>query len=336
MTGSRRQIMDAVAATQIIDATTYGWFGVRAPGLAAAVQQSIDPQSARAYLVYSLQERLYTDFYCAGGARPTVADPMPYVSPGTSPFVESLSQANAGTGARDPGWTLVREDGQALVVARGGLSLWASPGLVYPATESGLRPGAAVGILMPKELLRLSPGFYMALGECEFPTDGSSPLVRFYWNLRSEGAVPLISLLTHGLNAARLAFRLKVASDPVRYSRCDAGVLYVRLSDYKRAITIVADAYSRIAPGLKPAIPALTRMLAPGLALAEDPGGQLESFGMSRCRMLAEGIVRASERGSSDPEQTLSIVGEVLAEAGVSVDAPYLNPGSADRYRFPL
>jgi hypothetical protein len=31
----------------------------------------------------------------------------------------------------------------------------------------------------------------------------------------------------------------------------------------------------------------------------------------------------------------LEVVGEVFDESGISIDAPYLNPGSRDRYDFP-
>ena len=227
------------------------------------------------------------------------------------------------------------EEGGALAVARDGLTLWVAPAEISSANGGGLAPGASVGVLMPKELLRLSPGFYMALGDTEFPVDGSEPIVRFYWNLTSEGAPGLIGLLTGRLNAERLAFRVKVVSDPGQYTRCDAGVLYTLRSDYKRVCAVVAETYDAIATALKPATPALTKQLAPGLALAEEPDEQMVSFGMSRCRLLAEAIARAAELGVSDPERRLELVSERFAQDGVDLDAPYLNHGSSDDYDFP-
>jgi HopA1 effector protein family len=255
---------------------------------------------------------------------------------GGSPFVQALSQANAGTYARDPGWTVLREESEAVVVTRGGLSLWASPAEVYPRNGGGVSPGAPVGVLMPKELLRLAPGFYMALGDAEFPVDASEPIVRLYWNLRSEGAVPLVGLLTQRMNAEGLPFRLKVLSDPAQYSRCDAGVLYAPAADYEAVARVVAVAYEGIAGALKTTTPALTKELAPGLGLAEDPGGLLSSFGMNRCQLLAEAIVTAAERGHRDPAARLATVVERFLREGIDLDAPYLNPGSADRYGFPV
>jgi hypothetical protein len=335
MSEFRDQLEEVLAATQITSATSFSWFGVRSEALPENAARMMDPATARAYLVYSLQARLYDGFYCAGRARAQVETPGIEPLPGHSPFVHALSAANAGRGARDPGWTVVGQETGTLVVERGGLKLWAAPHDVYATNGAGLAPGAVVSVLMPKELLRLSPGFYMALGEAEFPVDGSQPMVRFYWNVRSEGAPTLLSALTRSLNGEGIGFRLKVVSDPARYSRCDAGVLYTLRDDYKRLRPAVADAYRAVAPSLKPATPALAKRLAPGLALAEDPGLQAVSFGMSRCQILADAVVRAAEAGVVDPEVRMEIVRARFAEDGITLERPYLNPGSTDRYTFP-
>lgn len=329
-------LSEVLAATEVVSATSYTWFGVRSPALDEETVAIMGPESARGYLVYNLQAQLYADFYCAGRARPRLDNPRVDPLPGASPFVQALSEANAGHGAREPGWVVTGQDARALIVSRGGLSLWVAPDDVTPVNGDPLRSGTSVSVLMPKELLRLSPGFYMALGDAEFPIDGASPIVRFYWNLRSRGAPALIGALTRALNAEQLAFRLKVVSDPGRYSRCDAGVLYTRRADYERVSHAVRGAYRTVASELKPDTPALTRRVAPGLALAEDPGDDAVSFGMSRCAMVAEAIVRAAEQGARDPPARLEIVRARFAEDGLALEAPYLNGGSADDYEsFP-
>jgi HopA1 effector protein family len=333
--GYRQLVAGALAATEVTSSTSHMWFGAGSGGLPAETRRLMDAGSSRAYLLYNLQVQLYSDFYCVGEARPRLDSPMTTPLPGASPFTQALSSANAGQGAREPGWTLVGEEAGALMVRREGLTLWVGPAEIYAASDGSLAPGAPVGVLMPKELLRLSPGFYMALGDSAFPVDGSERLVRFYWNLTSAGAPALIGLLTRLLNAERLAFRVKVVSDPGQYTRCDAGVLYTLRSDYERVSAIVAEAYSAVAGALKPATPALTKQLAPGLGLAEEPGEQMVSFGMSRCRLLAEAIASAAERGIDDAEQRLEVVSERFAQEGIDLDAPYLNPGSRDDYDFP-
>jgi hypothetical protein len=324
----------ALAAVAILSPTSYSWFGSRGGDLAPEIEAEMDSASARAYLVYQLQTRFYEDFYCRGDATPTlpVTQRLRF---GPSPFVNALSAANSGSGSRESGWTVVSREAAVIVVERGGLRLWATLEDVYATNGGKPEPGMGVGVLMPKELFRLSPGFYMALGNAEFPVGGPESIIRLYWNLRSEGAVTLVRLLTRALNEARLAFRLKVVSEPDAYTRCDAGVLYVLAAQYQQVAELVADAHSRLQSELRSATPAFTKALARGLGLAEDPTGGLDSFGLNRCRLLAEAVVEAAEVGAATLPKRLAVVSARFAQAGIDLDAPYLNPGSEDRYSLP-
>jgi hypothetical protein len=334
MSEFRRLVAEALAATEVLSRTAYAWFGARSQGLPPEAEDLMGPDSTRAYLLYSLQTRLYTDFYCAGAARRELHNPEAATPAGSSSFLGALSNANQTRQSREAGWTYLREEPRAVVLSHRehGLQLWVRPEEMYTLGDGAPGPGTQVGVLMPKELLRLSPGFYMALGEAEFPTDGSALIVRHYWNLRSEGGSALVSAITTSLNAKGLAFRLKVVSDPARYSRCDAGVLYTLLAQQDTVGELVREVYALVAPALKPSVPALTKPLEPGLAVAEDPGEQAVSFGMSRCSLLAEAIVEAAEHGLERPEQRLAVAEQRFARDGISLDAPYLNPGSVDRY----
>ncbi len=362
--GAHREAVErAVAATTVLSPTAFAWFGAPQQALAQRSAAAMDATAARAYLVYALQTRLYTSFYCLGAASPDGFDPAPTHRLGPSPFVWALSQANRGSGSREPGWTVAAHEDGRVVVERDGLRLWVRPQelhrdggeraphpeAVQPRAEgapgdcgecapppAAVQPGAQVGVRMPKELRRLSPGFYMALGDAELPSDASSAgIVRCYWSLRSEGAAALVERLTGALNEAGVAFRLKVIADPEGYRRCDAGVLYTLAPQFERLAPIVADAHRRIEPWLRPVSPALTKPLAPGLALAEDPGADAESFGTNRCRLLAEGIVNAAERGAGSVAERMEVVAAHFARAQVSLERPYLRPGSVDRYRLP-
>jgi hypothetical protein len=335
MTSYRQVAEGALGAVAIRGRTSFSWFGVPAGDLPAHTESAMSPADARAYLLYQLQTRLYGDFYTQGEAKPSLSDGHVMPPLGPSPFVQALSEANHGTGSLESGWTIVAEDADRLVVERGGLRLWSQPSGVAAANGAPLQPGAAVAVLMPKELLRLSPGYYMALGNRELPTDGSGTIVRFYWDLRSEGAVGLVELLTRSLNDAGHAFRLKVVSDPASYTRCDAGVLYTLASEYEAVAEIVARIYGDVAPVLNAATPAFAKTLAPGLALAEDPSGGMESFGQNRCQLLAEAMIEAAERGLQSLPERLEVVAERFRAAGLDLDQPYLNSGSTDRYAWP-
>jgi hypothetical protein len=86
---------------------------------------------------------------------------------------------------------------------------------------------------------------------------------------------------------------------------------------------------------LKASTPAFTKPLAPGLGLSEDPAGGLDSFGMTRCGLLADAALRAAELGAVTIPERLDVVAARFAEDGIDLDAPYLNSGSTDRYVFP-
>jgi hypothetical protein len=323
----RERILAALQALRIEAPTSFTWLGEPGPTLPPEVGSAMDPQTALSYLRFTLQGHLYANFYTRGTAAPArgTQDLQPEV--GWTPFVDSLSAANSGSGSRDPGWVVEREDEDGrIVVSREGLSLWAQPDDVAGASAE---PGAQVSVRLPKELLRLSPGFYFALGNEEFAAD--EPVARMYWHLRSEASPRLIEQLTGSLNRAGLPFRLKVLKHPGSYLRCDAGVLYTQAADFARVRPLVARVHDELRPQLRPETPALTKPLGHGLGLAEEPPSG-ESFGMNRCGLLAEGAVRAWELGLTDAAERLGVVEATFAEAGISLDTPFLNAGSPDVY----
>jgi hypothetical protein len=124
-----------------------------------------------------------------------------------------------------------------------------------------------------------------------------------------------------------------VLNDPSAYTRSDAGVLYFCKADHPAVAEAVSSIYSSIAQLLNPDVPGFTRHIAPGLALAEDPATQ-ESFGQHRCRILAEGIIRAHEEMAKSLNDRLRIVESHFASQGIRISEPYLNPRSVDNYTF--
>jgi hypothetical protein len=66
------------------------------------------------------------------------------------------------------------------------------------------------------------------------------------------------------------------------------------------------------------------------VGLAEDADGQ--SFGIQRCALLADGIVRAHEQGVVGIDARVEAVAARFAEDGVAIDAPYLAPSKEGRH----
>jgi hypothetical protein len=223
----------------------------------------------------------------------------------------------------------LRREGEFLVIARHGITIWAHPSEVVEVSAPPPGGTETAAVSMPKELFRLSPGFYMALGNCELPVDQPRGEVRYYWNLQAQAAATAMKLLTTSLNGLNIPFRFKVLADEASYVRADAGVLYLRNQDVEAAGPVVDESYERLRTRMKARTPAFTRELAPGLGFAESPSDLRESFGTARCQCLTEGILRAHERHVSDLDGRLQVVEDCFAESGITLDAPYLGPPAA-------
>lgn len=328
-----KQVEAAIRATTIHSLTLYSWFGQQSRSLTPVVKNVLTPEHARSYLLFNLQTQLYKNFYCCGFAAPNKPQTNDGPAINLTPFVEALSAANTGRGYSEGGWEVRSIDDDRLVAQRDGLALRIRPEDYLPPPNKLIEPGLRLNLHFPKEFLGMSPGFYMAVSNKEFLPDVSPDLIRFYWHLTPAGAEPLVRQVTTLLNQAALPFRFKILNNPEQFNRCDAAVLYTPKSDYTVVSEIVGQIYSNVVATLKPGIPAFTKLLAPGLGLAEDPGPG-ESFGLHRCRLLADGLIRAYEQGQTSLAKRLRIVMDRLAEAGISLEKPFLNPGSSDNYDF--
>lgn len=328
----RSQVSDVLRATSISSSNRAYWFGKPLePASASGIR--LAKEQRREVLVLALRRRLYEDFFCAGGAGRTSL-PAPRASAGeTAEFRRRLRAANTAPSYVDADWLLLEFEGDEVVAARPGLQVWAPLDLCEPGPLS-LVPGEQIGVDMPAELPNVSPGYYTACG-ADWPASHPPNLVRLYWHLTPESAPPLVQTLTAGLSRLRVPFRLKVLNTPSAYVRCDAGVLYVDHADLRRTQSVIEDAYLEVAPFVTAPIPALTKPLAPGLGLAEDPSGS-ESFGENRCRLLAEALVESAELGERTLNARLARVEAHFRRAGLDLERPYLNPGSRDDYELPI
>jgi hypothetical protein len=323
------QLESAVRAVSIYSSMSYAWFGVPSPKLPDNVKSSFTPMTARNYLLYHLQSKLYDNFYCTGTAVARPAEAPAYAQ-SAAPFIEQLSRANSGRGFLQDGWTVRGLEGGCVALARPDLALWVPPELCE-RQEGRITPGMEVGLHLPKEMTALSPGYYMAMGDQELEVEHFDQMLRVYWNVSSEGALALMRLITERLNMLCVPFRLKVVSSPHGFNRRDTAVLYIRKGNYGALRSILGGIYARLGDEVRHGVPALTRSLAPRLALAEDPGHG-ESYGLHRAMLVAEGLVRGFEASAVGVVERLSYVEASLVENGVDPRRPYLKPGSCDDY----
>jgi hypothetical protein len=191
--------------------------------------------------------------------------------------------------------------------------------------------GEPVSLWHSKESFRRSPGFYLAYGDLAL--DGArAPLVRLYWNVTPVGAGTLLREVTGRLNRDAVPFVMKVLDDPRNYARCDAAVLYFERVSYEGFRAEHAGHVLHLLAGhMADGVPALTKRVASGLALAENPA-QEQSFGSQRCGALARAIVDGLGTHRALLER-LDLVEAEFRRSGIDPRLPYLNLGSSDTYR---
>ena len=284
----------------------------------------------RTRMVQTLETDLYVRLYTRSSAGTAVADYL-----GQRDHVAALSAANNGSGSWEPGWRVgqVDEEDGRVAVSKDAITFWVDPSTGIRTATGRATPGDWCRVLVAKELRNLMPGFYFAIGDGDQADtrDHPEPLVRFYWNLTAAGAAPYMAAATQTLNAISVPFRTKVLTDPASYVRADGGVLYLERRFFHRVRAALLKIHTDVAQYLRPDVPMFTKALAPGLGLAEDPGGGM-SFGQSRCRAIANGLWDAFASGAQERDARLQIVEQALTDAGIDVDRPWLEKGSADMY----
>lgn len=327
----RDQVADALRVVRVTSPTSYAWFGRPAPPLKRAVRAALAPTAAREFLVARLARELYGSFYLRGAPLPQV--PHDGGSDADPAFVAALSAANAGTGGWGQDWRVVEvaEDG-AVVAERDGLRLWIGASDHRIAGDGSLAPGASVRTRLAKELRAASPGFYFARGNTGGARDPAAVEVRVYFNLTQGGAVPLLAAATRLLNEERLAFGIKLVNHPARFSRCDAGVLYLDEVAFPPAKALLRELVAACAPHLRAATPALTKPLARGVGIGEHLPALGASFGLGRCRLMAEGIADAYEQRLTALGDRVDAVARSFAAHGLDLDVPYLVSRARDDY----
>ncbi len=192
---------------------------------------------------------------------------------------------------------------------------------------AGHAPGAAVTVRRPKELRAASPGFYTALGDTEIAAGPEDSEVRVYFNVASKGAAPLVAVCTRLLNEAKVPFDLKVVDRPTGFVRCDPAVLYLTDDGYEHVRASLDTITSACSYHLRADPPAFTKPLVRGVAVGEHRPYLGSSFGGSRCRLVAEGIIAAHESGACMLLDRVDAVARCFADNGLDIEAPVSRAG---------
>jgi hypothetical protein len=166
------------------------------------------------------------------------------------------------------------------------------------------------------------PSFVVAAGSA---VDGDA--ASCFLHLRPGTAPDLFARVVTTLDGYGLGFRAELAGDPDACRRTDAAVLTVRRDDIPAVARVALRLGERAPFALAPSVPAFTRRIAPGVALADQPRSGA-SFGRHRSRLIAAGLVAAGH--GAGPAHRRAAVLASLTKAGLDPAALHLNPGNAE------
>lgn len=253
-------------------------------------------------------------------------------------FFDRLHTNNHGQGYGNRGWRVLQnDDDDNLVVIKDELTLHIKRDRhLYPNTQSAV-VGQLVSIRLPKN--KVDSRNYIAIantGSHESGNlDGKQQSVCIYLNFEAEGAVIFMDGLTKQLNVLGLPFSFKVPYNPWDYKRCNSGRLCFNKQDYETVKSVLQPIYLANQTHFDSECPFLTKILAPGIALAEEPDvkfSEEEGYGKNRCQVIANGLLEAWHKGEDSPDSKIATIMHHFHKNGIDLKQPYLNFGSQDIY----
>ncbi len=246
-------------------------------------------------------------------------------------FYERLHESNRGEGYFSNDWLVIQEEDDILMVYKNGLKLHTQRQIHLQPMQRNATVGDLVAIKMPKNLVQNA--FYMAIGNAA--SHGNQNIVRVYFNLTAEGAVAIMDGLTTQLNLIDIPFSFKALYNPSDYERCDSAVLYFDKNKYEVVHPVLERVYLENQSYFEKEVPLFTKLIAPGLAIAEEPDQKFsnhESFGTNRCQIIANGLLDSWRQGNDTPAERMTAILQHFSLYKVELQRPYLNANSEDIY----
>jgi hypothetical protein len=148
-----------------------------------------------------------------------------------------------------------------------------------------------------------------------------------FLHLQPGTAPEVFARVVTALDGYGVGFRAELAGDPAACDRADTAVVTVDRSDASTLARVALRVHQRAPFAFAPSVPAFTRQLAPGIALADEPGLG-GPFGRHRCRLVASGLVAAGHGAGLSARRAAVL--KTLEQAGLDPAALHLNPGSSE------
>lgn len=247
-------------------------------------------------------------------------------------FYEKLHYNNHGKGSWNPYFRVEKYEADgSIAVKKKGITAYINREHHLRLEEQSARIGDVVSVPRPSSHIRNH--YYIAYGDLVYTWQ--HPSVFIYFNFSPKGAIALMGHLTEQLNVAKIPFDFNVLYNPSSYGRYNSGILRINKNSYEVTRQVLRTVYVKNKLHFQAHIPIFTKVLAPGLSLAERPKNEfrfLEGFGMNRCKIVAKALLEAHQKDDESPEAKIQYIAQHLERLEIDLERPYLNPGSEDVY----
>jgi hypothetical protein len=222
-------------------------------------------------------------------------------------------------------WT---EDWVVLSIGTDGSLLASRDGVVRPAMighyASVDRPGLpavpGVRVSLPPLLSWVDGQTGQWAAQSLLPPD--APLLRLYLNVGAADVGLAVAALAASLAERQTRFSMKCPGTPNGFARADALVVYLNRADWQSCADPLLRALGVSAIRLRSGTPAMTRRLADGIAVADDPGDG-QSYGQSRCAILAPALAQVLVQNDLDLGTIVDVFESALSDAGLDPADPW-------------
>lgn len=252
-------------------------------------------------------------------------------------FYAQLDKCNKSKGWYHPNFLVISNpEGDQLKVKCDGNILTISRKYHLHPMHSNAKVGDLVSVLRPSHCIRNE--FYVVFNDTsdEFnPTQEESfarNSVHAYLNFQSPVAINALGFFSRNLNKDNVLHSFQVLHNPANYNRHYVAILRFDRSAYDITGFYLHDFYLRYSRFFENTVPIFTKNIMPGVAVSERPKDE-NSFGLNRCRVLANAIADEFKHGNGTIESKMKFMIKNLEESKIDINKPYLNPNSEDSYK---
>lgn len=272
----------------------------------------------------TLADALYERWYVRADDAPGPPVPVPADPPvHRVSLLSAFRAAHAAAATVEPGWTVTDAGPRGRVVAATGeRARYLRAGEYRAALRPGAPPAPGEHVAVVARLDQVDPE--TALWWAFTVEPPAAPLGRIYLDVRPACAPRAVHVVTGAL--AAIPHQLKCPVHVAACERVDTMVIYHARAARGAALEALLACWPSLGLLLAPAIPPLTRGVRPGLAWADDPGGEV-SFGQSRCASVAGALEDAAGAWAAlgDGARVERLL-EGLRAGGVDPAAPWVVP----------